>query len=280
LQFVVEADELPSSEVLEQFKTELGALLAKFNLRFAPQVGLNNSEAVKQSVRRPQLKQDRAETPDDAADALYAECNRLNGEYVARVQRRVEQAVRRLIGRQWKAKFGAALRATKGMKFPNQKARWRYATKRTGIERDEVTGGTLDAGAAWVNRPDELDMMMDRDGRSDAVRMDAGGAPSTSMLLQAVEIGSDSAELFTVIKAERDRVRVPKRLQQLGKALEDVQRRDDELHRADIQADIDRQREFVKRSSRLRRMGRWSNGATDPPSADAVKAPREGEHSD
>lgn len=170
-----------------------------------PTSGIRDIRAIRQSTH------DRA-LPETKIAAIRAEADKLNAQYMARVERRAEQAVRRLIDRKWKKLFGKVLRSTKGMPFGSQKARWHYAERHVGVKRDEVTGGTFDAGAAWVNSERQLAMLMEKAGREGAVRVGSDGATDTSMFLQAVELGSDSGDLFKVIKAARDGVRMPKRL--------------------------------------------------------------------
>ena len=110
-----------------------------------------------------------------------------------------------------------------------------------GIHRDEVTGGTLDAGAAWVNSAGELDKFMEQ-----------GGSCSPSMLMQAAELGSDSGELAQVIIDARNTVRMPKRLDQIAKLLERADAVYRQEHAAEIEADTAKQRERMNRSVRNR----------------------------
>ena len=239
LEFAVEAEEILRWNMVEQFKMELAELLSKYGLRFGARGGLTNEAAVKHVIEQHWAKQDRtSRAPSEPnLDALRAEADKLNAQYIDRVQRRVEQAVRRLIDQKWKAKLGAALRSTKGKSFPNQKARWRYAEQRMGIHRDEVTGGTLDAGAALVNSAGELDKLMEQ-----------GGSRSPSMLMQAAELGSDSKELAQVIIDARNTVRMPKRLETITKLLEDADTVYRQEHAAEIEADVAKQRELINRS--------------------------------
>jgi len=170
-------------------------------------------------------------------NTLRAEADRLSALYTDRVQRRAERAVRSLINTRWKTRLGAALRSTKGMLFPDRRTRWRYAMNRTGFLLDEITTGTLDPSAAWVNDAGELERMIERDGGSTA-----------SMLRQALEIGSDTSELAQVIIAARNTVKVPKRLERIAKLLEDAEAVYRQEHAAEIQGDVAKLRGFGKRS--------------------------------
>jgi hypothetical protein len=243
LEFVIEADEVPQWGAVEQFKMELADLVSKYGLRFGATGGFKNEAAVKQFIERHWAKQDRTSpaTSEPNLDALRAEADRLNAQYIDRVQRRVEKAVRRLIDKMWKAKLGAALRSMKGMSFPNKRARWNYAAKRTGIYRDEITGGVLEPAAAWVNNAKDLERLMEQ-----------GGSRPTSMLQQAVELGSDSPELAQVIIAARSTVKVPKRSETIAKMLEGAEAVYQQEHAAEIEADVSKQREINR--SRAKRV--------------------------
>jgi hypothetical protein len=109
--------------------------------------------------------------------------------------------------------------------------------KRVGIFHNEITGGPLESSAAWVNDSRALDTLIER-----------GGSFPTSMLRQAVEIGSDSSELAQVIIAARNTVKVPKRLQTITKRLEDAETVYRQEHAAEIEADVANARKLHNRS--------------------------------
>ena len=113
LEFVIESDETLQWNAVEQFKMELAELVSKYGLRFGESGGLKNEAAVKEFIKRHRAKRDSTSRALSAAnlDALRAEADKLNAQYTDRAQRRVEQAVRRLIDQKWKAKVGAALRS-------------------------------------------------------------------------------------------------------------------------------------------------------------------------
>lgn len=179
-------------------------------------------------------------------DALFAEADKLNAQYAQRVNRRVERALRGLVSKRWKARFGAALRSTKGMSFLSRKARWDYAVKRTGIFRDELSG-EFDPSAAWVTSGRELESLIE-----------VSAARSPSLLTQAAELGSDASELAAVVIAARNSVRLPRRLEQITTALERADAAYRQEHAAEIEADIAKQR-VINRS----RASRWSSGGAD-----------------
>jgi hypothetical protein len=280
LEFVVEADAMLRWDAVEQFKMELAELLSKHGLRFGASGRLKNEAAVKQSIDRHWAKQDRTNRALSGGElnALRAEADKLNAQYTDRVQRRVEQAVRRFIDRRWKAKFGKALRSTKGKSFASKKERWRYAEDRAAIYRDEVTGGVLDSSAAWVNSARELDVLTDRARREGGIHVGAGGSHSPSMLLQALELGSDSNELAQVIMAARNAVHVPKRLEQITTSLERADAVYRQEHAAEIDADVANQRELVKHS-RSKRVS-WVSASPSSATKDSqVHEPPRGDES-
>jgi hypothetical protein len=71
LEFVIEADDMLTWDVVEQFKAELTALLAKFNLRFPADGGLKNEAAIARSIEQ-RSAQDRADEGDNEERARLA----------------------------------------------------------------------------------------------------------------------------------------------------------------------------------------------------------------
>ena len=228
-----------------------------------PTSGIRDIRAIRQSSHDGAL-------PETKIAAMRAEVDKLNAHYMARVEQRAEQAVGRLIDRKWKKLFWKVLRSTKGMPFGSQKARWHYAERHVGIKRDEVTGGTFDAGAAWVNSEPQLAMLMKKAEREGGVNVTQSGEPIVSMLLHAFELGSDSGELFNVIKAARDGVRVPKRLVHLTKMLEAADAVENKARAAEIDGDNAKLRDLMSRlpSNRARRsLANWGKNVEPAPAA-------------